>query len=119
MAESTQEKAIVAAYKTQRRIGGVSITYSRLGSEVNLLALPGSSINQVDGHAQVISEARARDFDILAEELILDGEQITPQRGDIVTEDGVEFTLLATGGAPHWRFIDPYRRIMRVHTKER
>jgi hypothetical protein len=63
----------------------------------------------------------SRDYLILAADLILDGETVLPERGDTITETDGDFTLvyevLPIGNQPHWRYSDPFRKRLRVHTK--
>ena len=52
------------------------------------------------------------DFVIPAGQLDLE-----PQTGDEVVFDGGVYEVLAPGNEPVWRWSDPYRKAMRVHTK--
>ena len=42
---------------------------------------------------------------------------LEPQVGDIIIFDGAEYEVLAPQGESVWRWSDPYRTAMRVHTK--
>ena len=61
-------------------------------------------------------------FLILAAELILDSKQVLPQRGDRIreTQGGVTFVyeVTAPGKEPCWRYSDPYRKTLRIHSKQ-
>lgn len=63
-----------------------------------------------------------RDFLIAAEELLVNSQQMYPERGDQIVEvsDGQSYTyeVMAPGPEQVWRWSDPYRTIMRIHTKE-
>jgi hypothetical protein len=60
--------------------------------------------------------AEATDFLILTEELApVFGE---PQAGDRIMADGAVYEVLALPGQGHWRWSDPYRTTVRIHTKQ-
>lgn len=112
--------ALVASYKAARRAGGVEIVYSRpsTGDSVTLRVIPGSQVFSVERDGEFIDEAKAREYLVLASELILGGSVVTPERHDLITQDGVAYRALAIGGEPHWRYSDPYRVVIRIHTKD-
>lgn len=115
--------AVIGGYQSARGLAGVSITYKRVVSaettyQVALTAIPGETVHSVERDGQVMDEMKSRDFLILASELVLNGSQTTPARHDVIVEDGKEFHVLAIGPEPQWRYTDPTKAIIRVHTKE-
>ena len=63
-----------------------------------------------------------KDFIIPRSSLSLSGSLALPKVGDlIVHNDGTEthtYEVLKYGGVePHWRWSDPFRKMIRVHTK--
>lgn len=42
----------------------------------------------------------------------------TPQTGDRIVADGVLYEVMSLGGQGHWRWSDPYRTTLRIHTRE-
>jgi len=75
-----------------------------------------------DGYGGVRMVWTDRDFVIVADDLILGGQKTLPRRGDRIQEtaDGKTLTyeVLAPGNEPEWRWSDPYRRLLRIHTKQ-
>ena len=60
--------------------------------------------------------AHVTDFLILAADLAPTfGE---PEAGDQIVTDGVVYEVMNLAGQGHWRWSDPHRTTMRIHTKE-
>jgi len=101
-----------------------AVVYRRGADEKEVQATIGrTEFEQADG-AGLIHRVESRDFLIRAADLDLGAGPITPRAGDQVREQvgGVGgqvfvYEVNAPGGQPPWRFSDPYRRVMRVHTK--
>jgi hypothetical protein len=98
------------------------IVYRRGTDEVTLQAVIGRTLLKLDdGYGGVRMEWTDRDFLIAAEDLILGGQRVLPERGDRIleTHDGktLVFEVLAPGNEPEWRWSDPYRTLLRIHTK--
>jgi hypothetical protein len=64
----------------------------------------------------------SRDYLVRAAPLVLNGVTELPKRGDQIHEmtDGVIFIyeVMGPGDEPHFRYSDPYRRTLRIHTKQ-
>lgn len=64
----------------------------------------------------------SRDYLITTADLMLDGSATLPQRGDCIreTQGSLVFVyeVMAPGNEPPWRYSDPYRRALRIHTKQ-
>ena len=62
-----------------------------------------------------------RDYLVATADLILDEQRVLPERGDVIEEtDGVavyRYEVMSLGSEPHWRYSDPYRSLLRIHTK--
>lgn len=111
-------KALVAGARSALQLAGSSITYNRPGSgSVSITAIPGESTHEVERDGAIIDEVRSRDFLVVADDLVIGGEKVTPDRHDTITEDGVTYTVLALGGEAHWRWTDPTQAMIRIHTK--
>ena len=82
-----------------------------------------AAIEQVDdvGGAGLIHRVESRDFLVRTAELDLGAGPILPRAGDQVRETvGTSvfvYEVNAPGGQPPWRYSDPYRRVLRIHTK--
>ena len=65
---------------------------------------------------------QSRDFLILAAEMVLDAEQVLPERGDRVRETRGQqvfvYEVMAPGKEPCWRYSDPYRKTLRIHSQQ-
>ncbi|MGE0481438.1 MAG: hypothetical protein AB7L28_22510 [Kofleriaceae bacterium] len=88
---------------------------------VELLATIGrTEFEQVDEFG-IVHKLQSRDFLIRAEDLVLNSELTLPKAGDRVRETvGAQtfvYELMAPGGEPPWRYSDPYRKALRIHTK--
>ena len=99
-----------------------TVAYVRGVDQVELAATIGRTQFEVDDGFGVIERIESRDFLVTAAELIVAGQTTLPQRGDLIreTQDGTVFVyeVLAPGKEPHWRYSDPYRRTLRIHTKQ-
>ena len=82
-----------------------------------------TEFEQVDdvGGAGLIHRVESRDFLVRTAELDLGAGPILPRAGDQVRETvGTSvfvYEVNAPGGQPPWRYSDPYRRVLRIHTK--
>ena len=104
------------------------VTYYRGASSVSLLATVGESTVEVeDGRGGRLSY-EIRDYLILAANLILGGVVTLPKPGDYIREVGGGTTFVyevlapvmmdsASGRQTCYKFSDPHRTFLRVHTK--
>jgi hypothetical protein len=98
------------------------VVYRRGAEEVTVQAIIGRTLLKLDdGYGGVRMVWTDRDFLIVAEDLVLAGQRILPQRGDEIREVSngktVVYEVLAPGSEPEWRWSDPYQKILRIHTK--
>jgi len=100
------------------------VLYRRGTDEKEVQATIGKTeFEQVDdvGGAGLIRRVESRDFLVRTAELDLGAGPILPRAGDQVRETvGTAvfvFEVNAPGGQPPWRYSDPYRRVLRIHTK--
>ena len=58
---------------------------------------------------------------MLTTDLLLAGVPVLPERGDRIRETQGATTyvyeVMAPGKEPHYRYSDPYRKTLRIHTK--
>lgn len=75
---------------------------------------------QTDAYG-VVQKFESRDYLIQTNDLQIDNASILPKRGDRIREDigdlTVVYEVMAPGKEPHWRYSDPYRKLLRIHTK--
>jgi len=99
-----------------------TVTYQRGGQSVQLAATIGQTLFEIDTGTGLQERFEARDFLVLAVELVLGGNATLPARGDRILEtDGATtftYEVMAPGKEPHFRYSDPYRKTLRIHTKQ-
>jgi hypothetical protein len=99
------------------------VTYRRGTDSVELAATIGRTVfEQVDeAEGGIIHKIEARDFLVLRTDLVLGGVQTLPKAGDHICErdaDGTQvYEVMAPGNEPPFRYSDPYRKTLRIHTK--
>lgn len=97
------------------------VTYWRGQFSVELLATAGETVWEVEQTEAVMLDTNQRDYLIATDELIIDGETITPLAGDRIKEtlgaDVAVFEVAAPFDEPPWRYSDRDRLTLRVHTK--
>ena len=97
------------------------VTYRRGVDSVPVQATVGRTLFEQDDGSGAIVRTEVRDYLIDTADLVLAGQPALPERGDRIeeTEGGKKFTyeVMPLGTEPHWRYSDPYRKTLRVHTK--
>ena len=112
-----------SAWLDQQRVQHMSrsVTYCRGESSVELQATIGKWTFEIDDGMGVLEKIESRDFLILTAELVLAGEATLPQRGDRIKETSGDkvyvYEVLAPGKEDCWRYSDPYRNTLRIHSK--
>jgi hypothetical protein len=98
------------------------VTYERGVETVDIAATLGSTTYEIADEAGVTVQAKATDFIVSAEALVLGAAITKPQIGDrIRVPSGVKvlvFEVLDLGGAGHYRPSDPHGRMLRIHAKQ-
>jgi hypothetical protein len=99
------------------------VVYRRGVDEVTVQATIGRTLLKLDdGYGGVRMEWTDRDFLIHAADLVLGGNAVLPQRGDVIreTQGGKVFVyeVMAPGKEPAWRWSDVFRKVLRVHAKQ-
>lgn len=107
------------------------VTYQRGGDSVELAATIGrTEFEQADDFG-VIHKIESRDYLVLTADLVLAGVQTLPKSGDRIRETDLPapgggqaggaktfvYEVMAPGNEPPFRYSDPYRRTLRVHSK--
>lgn len=101
-----------------------TVVYQRGTEAKEVLATVGKTeFEQVDdvGGAGLIHRTESRDFLVRTVDLDLGSGPILPRAGDQVRETvGTSvfvYEVNAPGGQPPFRYSDPYRKALRIHTK--
>lgn len=99
-----------------------AVVYRRgeLGAELS--AVIGRSSYQQDSGDGLVTRSQVRDFLIDTQSLLLSIIASLPQAGDRIVEiDGEQtfvFEVMPLGSDPPWRYSDPFRLKLRIHTKQ-
>jgi len=92
------------------------VTYRREATELLVDATFGRTEYEVENERGLRVGAQVMNFLILAEAFSPTfGE---PEAGDQIVANGVVYEVMNLAGQGHWRWSDPYRTTMRIHTKE-
>jgi hypothetical protein len=98
------------------------IVYRRGELGVSLKATIGRSLYDQDDGEGIVTRSQVRDFLIDTFSLLDSLIGSLPRRGDTIVEiDGDTtfiFEVMALGGDPPWRYSDPFRLKLRIHTKQ-
>ncbi len=98
------------------------VQYRRGDTRLDLLATVGRTVFEVESGTGLLERIESRDFLIATVDLVFDGQASVPQSGDQILETQGATTLvyevMAPGKEPAWRYSDPYRVTLRVHTKQ-
>lgn len=85
----------------------------RRGTESKAIrAVAGRTLFRSMNHNGIWTRTETWDFIVPAGQLDLE-----PRTGDVIVFDGAEYEVLAPYEEPVWRWSDPYRTAMRIHTK--
>jgi len=102
-----------------------TVVYRRGADSVEIEATVGSTAFDRTDEYGVVHRIESRDYLVAAADLVLAGEAVTPKAGDRITETGEsrvhEYEVMGAssrgGGEPAWRYSDPQRLTLRIHTK--
>jgi len=90
------------------------VTYRREATELQVDATFGRTQYEVEDEHGLRVGAEVIDFLVSAETFPFD----EPEPGDQIVAYGVVYEVMDLAGQGHWRWSDPYRTTMRIHTKE-
>lgn len=110
-------RSIALLGQTAQRAAGVTVKYRRGIHEVEVDAVPGFTEFQTEGPDGVIETFQTRDWLIFAKDLVIESVETLPQHHDEIVENGMSYRVLHLEGIGAFRFSDPYRTILRIHTK--
>ena len=98
------------------------VVYQRGDESVELAATLGSTTYEVADDFGATVEAKATDFIVAADALVLGGQAVKPQPGDRIRLPAgakvLVFEVLDLGAAGHYRPCDPEGRMLRIHAKQ-
>ncbi len=98
-----------------------TMVYHRGGSSVEVSATIGQTTFEQADEFGGIQRLESRDYLIRTADLVLDAEIVLPAPGDRIHETSgaslFVYEVMAPGGEPPFRYSDPYRKALRIHTK--
>ena len=98
-----------------------TVTYQRGASTVDVAATVGRTTFEQADEFGGIQRLESRDYLIRTVDLVLDSETVLPTAGDQIRETvGASvfvYEVMAPGSEPPFRYSDPYRKALRIHTK--
>ena len=98
-----------------------TVSYARGTSTVEVQATIGRTVFEQADEFGIVTKTESRDYLIRTADLVLDGQPTLPKRGDQISEiDGgttFVYEVLSPGDEPVFRYADPYRKALRIHTK--
>lgn len=116
------QNVLLSAFKSQLSALGDTITFIRGEKSFTLKALVGSTAFRIDTDYNVSEHIESRDYLVLASDLQIDGVAITPQRYDHIQQtignQTITYDCLSPGDEPIYKWHDPYRQVIRIHTKQ-
>ena len=120
MADLLATGAAWLADQLQRHAAGI-VTYQHGGLSLEVPATIGKTEFLLDDGSGTVVRFHSRDFLIRAAALQVAGVPFLPTPGDRIAEtrDGRTYVyeVLAPGTEPAFRYSDPFRQLLRVHTK--
>jgi hypothetical protein len=98
-----------------------TVVYSRGADSVAWVATIGRTEFEQHDEYGIVHRTESRDFLGRASELILGGATALPEAGDQIRETAGDKTfvyeVMAPPPEPPFRYSDPFRRTLRIHTK--
>jgi hypothetical protein len=99
----------------------IDVTYERGAEQVPVKATVGKTEFELDDGSGMVVRIQSRDYLIHVSDLVLGGTETLPVAGDLIreTQGGNTFVyeVMAPGDEPHYRYSDPFRKLLRIHTK--
>jgi hypothetical protein len=97
------------------------VVYQHGADQVTVSATIGKTEFEVDDGSGIIQHVQSRDYLIQTVDLQFGGIPTLPVAGDRIRETIGDKTYvyeaMAPGNEPHYRYSDPFRKLLRIHTK--
>lgn len=98
-----------------------TVTYTRGTDSVDLAATIGKTVFEVEKGFGLMERTEARDYLVTTSDLRLADAAASPRAGDRISETQGSLTfiyeVMAPANEPVWRYSDPGRKTLRIHTK--
>ena len=97
------------------------VIYVRGADQVPVKATIGKTEFELDDGSGIVVRIQSRDFLIHTADLVLGGVETLPVAGDLIREtqgtNTFVYEVMAPGNEPHYRYSDPFRKLLRIHSK--
>ena len=97
------------------------VIYVRGNQQVEVSATIGRTEFEIDDGSGIVQRLISRDYLIQATDLILAGNQVIPQPGDLIRETQgssvMVYEVMTPGNEQHYRYSDPFGKLLRIHSK--
>lgn len=97
------------------------VMYLRGSDSAQVQATVGRTVFEQADQFGVVHRTETRDYLVRTQDLVLGGAQTEPKVGDRVREPSgtaaLLYEVMSIGSEPPFRFSDPDRRTLRIHTK--
>lgn len=100
------------------------VVYQRGAESVELAATVGRTVFEQADEYGIVQRTESRDFLVRTSDLVIGGAAVLPRPGDRIREtaggQSFVYEVLSQnqrGERPPWRYSDPQRRTLRIHTK--
>jgi len=115
-------RSVAALAATVKSAAADTVLYRTGAVAVSLRAAKGKTTFEVVDQAGLLERQESVDWIVDAADLVGPTGRITPARGHTVEETDAEgtvhvYTVNAPGKEPPYRWLDPYRTALRIHTK--
>lgn len=114
--------AIAAALESLLATVGREVTYRRGALSCVLTAAPSTVEQETENVRGLVERVPIRDWVFRSADLVLGGAQVTPERDDRIEETVAGWThvfrVLPPASGHPWRYTDPGRHGIRLHTKQ-
>ena len=98
-----------------------TVVYERGASSVEVQATLGETTFEQADDFGIVQKIESRDFLVRTADLVLDDQPALPKSGDRIRDTEGEqvfiYEVSAPGSEPPFRYSDPYRKALRIHTK--
>ena len=105
----------------RKRHAARSVIYARGRETLEVAATVGSTTFDAQDRTGTVVRVESRDYLITTADLVLGGKPTLPERGDQIREtvggQSFIYEVISPAGQPHYRYSDPFRQTLRIHTK--
>ena len=110
---------LTALHTLMNTNASVEVTYTTTSGSVSLSAVPGQMLYEQAGDG-ITQDLTRRNWFVLAADLVIGGNSVTPTRGDTITfsaDDRTEvYAVFGDANLPHWEYTDSGHEQMEIRS---